>query len=69
MSPLAMIETKQRTEHSLTLDEWKTYLDPEGRVTNVDKLKLKIYQAVGASGGYFLKRQAKSDSFHLGHPA
>jgi hypothetical protein len=45
VSPLAMIETKQRTEHSLTMDEWKSYLDPEGRVTNVEKLKLKIYQA------------------------
>lgn len=43
-----MIETKKRTEHSLTMDEWKTYLDPEGRVTNVEKLKLKIYNAVSA---------------------
>jgi hypothetical protein len=51
-----MIETKQRTEHSLTMDEWKSYLDPEGRVTNVEKLKLKIYQAVSASVNHSTKR-------------
>lgn len=47
-----MIETKKRTEHSLTLVEWKTYLDKDGRVVNVDKLKNKIYQGVRAIGLY-----------------
>ncbi len=52
-----MIEPKKRTEHSLTMDEWKSYLDPEGRVTNVEKLKLKIYQAVSAVVALCRKRQ------------
>jgi len=63
-----MIEPKKRTDQSVTMAEWLTYLDTEGRVINVEKLKLRIYCAVrGTVTISFFRKYALIIITILGH--